>query len=275
MRKCDYCGRANEDGLASCRECGTTLLPAAEAAGCEPDRATSSPAAFQLNARRVTKVLAIVLAASMLAASITTVVGAFIFTAQGHDLRTDSQARHFVRTIADPVGAVMTVAAGAAMLLASRSLPREALSDGSPLGAAWRIGPTKEIAQGLGFGILAGLAISILSEHQARHHAYGLIKIVAAVALAPLVEEMLFRGLLYGGYRRSFGPVWAAAVTTFLFCLPHATQMSQSGLAAIGIAGMALAALWLRLRSASVGPAVAVHVGYNAAIAAVVLFYTP
>jgi membrane protease YdiL (CAAX protease family) len=223
----------------------------------------------------VTKVLAIVLAASMLAACITGVIGAFIYTGQGHDLRSDKQARHFVRIIADPIGAVMTVAAGAAMLLASRSLPREALSDRSPVGAAWSVGSTKDIAQGSGFGILAGLAISVLSEHQATHHAYGLIKTVAAVALAPPVEEMLFRGLLYGGYRRSFGPVWAAAVTTFLFCLPHATQMSQSGFAAIGTAGMALAALWLRLRSASVGPAVAAHVGYNAAIAAVFLFYTP
>ncbi|MCX6922175.1 MAG: CPBP family intramembrane metalloprotease [Verrucomicrobia bacterium] len=223
----------------------------------------------------MTKVFAVVLAASMLAAFLAGVVGAFIFTAEGHDLRSDRQARHFVRIIADPIGAVMTVAAGAAMLLACRSLPREALTDRSPLGAAWSIGPTKEIAQGLGLGILAGLAISILSGHQARPHAYGLIKTVAAVALAPPVEEMLFRGLLYGGYRRSFGPVWATAVTTFLFCLPHATQMWQSGLAAIGITGMALAALWLRLHSASVGPAVAAHVGYNAAIAAVFLFFTP
>ena len=275
MRKCDYCGRANEEASTSCRECGTALPPTAEAAGGELARSTSMSAAPQLNARCVTKILAVVLAASMLAGFITGVAGALNFTAQGHDLRSERQARHFIRIVADPIGAVMTLAAGAAMLLATRCLPRGALADGSPVGAAWNIGPAKKVAQGLGLGILAGLAISILSEHQAKHHAYGLVKTVAAVALAPPVEEALFRGLLYGGYRRSFGPVWAAVATTFLFCLPHAVQMSQSVFAAVGITGMALAALWLRLRSASVGPAVAAHMGYNAAIAAVFLFYMP
>ena len=281
MRKCDYCGKANEEGATLCRECGTALLPdgevfepAAGAASCEP-RTTAASAAPLLNARLVTKILAIVLAASVLTAFITGLVGAFIFAAQGHDLRSDRQARSFTRTIADPIGAVTTVAAGAAMLLASRSLPREVLSDGSPVGAGWSIGPVKGIVQGLGFGVLAGLAIAILCQHQARHHAYGLIKTAAAVVLAPPVEEMLFRGLLYGGYRRSSGPIWAAVATTSLFCLPHAVQMSQSGLAAIGIVGMGLAALSLRLHSGSVGPAIAAHVGYNAAVAAVFRFYTP
>jgi membrane protease YdiL (CAAX protease family) len=82
---------------------------------------------------------------------------------------------------------------------------------------------------------------------------------------------MLFRGLLYGGYRRSFGPNWAAVLTTLLFFLPHAPR---SVLSAVGIAGMALMALWFRLRSAAIGPAVAAHMGYNSAMAAVLLFHS-
>ena len=36
----------------------------------------------------------------------------------------------------------------------------------------------------------------------------------------------------------------------------------------ICVAGVSFVALWIRLRSAAIGPAVAVHVGYNAVIAA-------
>jgi membrane protease YdiL (CAAX protease family) len=218
----------------------------------------------------VTKVFGFVVAASVLGGFIAGAVGAFIFTAQGHDLRSERQTRHFTRVIADPIAAVATVVAGATMLIASRALPREVLSDGSAVGAAWNVGTVKEIAQGLGVGGFVGLAVAILVEHQAKHHAYGLVKTVAAVAIAPPVEEMLYRGLLYGGYRRSLGPVWAAVVTTLLFCVPH---VPRSVLAGFGITAMATAALWLRLRSASVGPAVAVHMGYNAAVVAIFFFY--
>jgi membrane protease YdiL (CAAX protease family) len=164
----------------------------------------------------------------------------------------------------------MTVVAGATMLRAARSLPREVLSDGSPIGAAWTIGPVRRIAQGFGIGTIIGLAIAILAEHQARHHAPSLVKTVSAIALAPPIEEMLFRGLLYGGYRRSFGPVWAAILTTVLFVAPH---VPQSMPAAIGLSANAVVVLFLRLHSASVGPAVAAHMAYNGTIAAVLFLY--
>lgn len=273
MRKCDYCGKANEKDAVLCLGCGTPL-PTEEVEGQEVARIASTPVAPQLDARRATRIFAIVLGASMICGFLAAAVGALVFIAQGNDLRGEREARHFTRTMSDPIAVLMTVVAGVAMLRASRSLPREVLSDGSPVGAAWTIGPAKHIAQGLGFGTVTGLVIAILSEHQGRHGAYGAVMTLGALALAPPVEELLFRGLLYGGYRRSLGPVWAAGLTTFLFCLLHGTQMFRSGLYAVGMTGMALAALWFRLRSESIGPAVAVHLGHNAALTAVFLYFT-
>jgi membrane protease YdiL (CAAX protease family) len=90
------------------------------------------------------------------------------------------------------------------------------------------------------------------------------LKVFGILAAAPLAEEPLFRGLLYGGYRRSFGPIWAAVLTTAMFCMLHSSQTFQFPPALVGIAGGALVMLWTRLRYAAIGPAIAVHFGYNA-----------
>src|SRR5437879_2594066 len=269
MRKCDYCGKVNEEDSLSCLGCGTPLSATEQAEAHKVARIASTPAVPQLDARRVTRVLALVLVAALLGGFLVAAVGAVVFTAQGNDLHGARQARHFTRIMADPIAALMTAVAGVVMLWTSRSLPREALSDGSPVGAAWTVGSSKQIVQGLGFGTLVGLTIAIVFAHQAGHRAFGPVKTIAAVALAPPVEELLFRGLLYGGYRRLFGPVWAAVLTTILDCLGHIGQIVHSPLAAVGITVMGLAALWFRLCSAAIGPAVAAHFGYNAAIALV------
>ena len=99
---------------------------------------------------------------------------------------------------------------------------------------------------------------------------HGLTKIVwlATVMLwAPLIEELLFRGVLYGGYRRSFGPTRAALLTTLIFWALHMTEFIRFPLAAFAIAAMAVVALWMRLRSSAIGPAVAAHFSYNSVLA--------
>jgi len=81
---------------------------------------------------------------------------------------------------------------------------------------------------------------------------HGLTKILwlaIVMLLAPLIEELLFRGVLYGGYRRSFGPTRAALLTTLIFWALHTTEFIRFPLAAFAIAAMAVAALWMRLRA--------------------------
>jgi len=180
-----------------------------------------------------------------------------------------------------------TLGGGIAVAKVSAAMFREHLGDASPLGAAWFYGRLRDCAQGLGAGILVGLGFLLLATLCASLGIKpdpGLLDKVAvlpglpqvafiaiALFLAPPVEELLFRGILYGGYRRSFGPARAAALTTGIFVVLHVSEIIRFSPVIFGIGGMALAALWFRLRTAAIGPAVAVHFGYNLVIVAALI----
>ncbi len=175
------------------------------------------------------------------------------------------------------------IVGGVAMLLLSRILFGRFLRDRSATGGAWVRGRRGDFFLGLGVGILSALAFGALV---AVFRALGanptpgplarmattpgisqVVWLVMALLLAPPIEECLFRGVVYGGYRRSFGATAALALTTAIFVLKHLRDIIGFPPAAIGIGGMAVAAAWMRLRSSAIGPAVAVHFGYNLIIA--------
>ena len=148
------------------------------------------------------------------------------------------------------------------------------------------MGSAGQMVFGLAVGALLGfLFIAMYAacgwrpHHRLSTHAAGVatsalpraLTVVSTIALAPLVEEPLFRGVLYGGYCRSFGPAWAMTLTTLLFSLGHIYPIIRSPLSVVGVVGMALAALWARLRSSAIGPAIALHAGYNAVVVLLVL----
>ena len=173
------------------------------------------------------------------------------------------------------------------MVAVSGRLIGEQLRDRTPNGAAWVVGSSRQVAAGLGIGIMiAGLyfLVAIVTVRLGVHVGRGPLAkmattngapqiawLIAALILAPPFEELLFRGILYGGYRRSFGPTTAAVLTTFIFCLLHTTEVIHFLPGLIGIVGVALGALWLRLHSSAIGPAVAVHFGYNVVLASTLL----
>jgi membrane protease YdiL (CAAX protease family) len=201
-----------------------------------------------------------------------------------------SERAQLTRTITGPATVLACIGGGVAMFLASRSRIRQQLSDTSPTGAAWVLGSFKDIAKGVGVGALTGccycaLAMAIqrrddgatlgpIATMAATPGLLQLLWLFLALVLAPLIEEPLFRGVLYGGYRNSFGPVRAAVLTTSIFLLLHITEMIHFLPSMLGVLGLAIAALWIRLRSSAIGPAVAVHFGYNAVLAIVVIWST-
>jgi hypothetical protein len=91
--------------------------------------------------------------------------------------------------------------------------------------------------------------------------------IIMALFLAPPLEELLFRGVLYGGYRKSLGATGAAWLTTSIFAFLHIGEVIHFLPALLAIVTMALLALRMRLRYSAIGPAIAVHFGYNAMVA--------
>jgi sodium transport system permease protein len=87
------------------------------------------------------------------------------------------------------------------------------------------------------------------------------------VIVAPVVEELLFRGLGFGLLRQFVGPWSAIAVTGSAFGLAHGLVV---GLPVLAIFGLTLG--WLRWQTGSVFPGMLVHALFNAAaLAAVVL----
>ena len=145
------------------------------------------------------------------------------------------------------------------------------------------------VAKGLVAGLALGAAAVLLTKG-VRHHVNhrdldalarmaltpGWLQAIAvgvAVLLGPVTEEILFRGVLYGAYCKTMGSAMAAVLTTCLFLLLHFQVLIHSVPAFTGITALSMGALWCRLQSGAIGPAIAAHVGYNGLIAIAVFVF--
>ena len=91
----------------------------------------------------------------------------------------------------------------------------------------------------------------------------------AAVIGAPVAEEFLFRGLMYGVLRTSpLGMVAAGAITAVLWASVHA-QYSIYGIFGIALIGLYLA--WVREKTGSLVAPIVCHAVYNGCVLAVML----
>jgi membrane protease YdiL (CAAX protease family) len=272
MKCCDYCGKENEEALAYCAGCGLDLNASVSA-----PLQVSVPRV--LNGKYATIILGVFLAAHVVGYVSAALVGA-ILGAGGSD---------------NGLGALHTIAP--VMLLAGQIFgaiavlwitPRLGFRTGDtrPTGAAWVWGSWRNIAEGLMTGVLVYLVVFIVLSacgSPRSHHEMGYLKrmtvtpgfpriaaVISALLFAPTIEELLFRGVLYGGYRKSLGPLGAAVITTSVFALLH---VPNAPIEVICIAGGALANLWMRLRSRAIGPAIACHFSYNAVVILCVLWW--
>ncbi len=87
-----------------------------------------------------------------------------------------------------------------------------------------------------------------------------------AVLIAPPIEEFMFRGVLWTGFSRSWGPVVAAIVVTLVFVVIHLTEAAGYPPALLSITAMAAAALAARIVTGSLVPPIFLHAAYNAVI---------
>lgn len=81
---------------------------------------------------------------------------------------------------------------------------------------------------------------------------------ITAVIVAPLAEEIFFRGFLFQGIGKRLKFAWAAIISAAVFAVAH---FSLSGLVPIFILGLLLA--WLFNKTKSVWPCIMVHAAYN------------
>lgn len=88
----------------------------------------------------------------------------------------------------------------------------------------------------------------------------GLLLILVAV-IAPIAEELFFRGMLYPVLRRRWSPQVAIVANGFLFALIHFIPILIPGLFFVGIV-----LAWVRERSNSLIPCMLIHALQNAVV---------
>jgi membrane protease YdiL (CAAX protease family) len=90
-----------------------------------------------------------------------------------------------------------------------------------------------------------------------------ILVVVMAVLAAPIVEEVLYRGVLYSGLRRAMGTTASVIVVTVLFTAIHVPQYvgAWAGLTALALLSFVLTLI--RAKTGSILPCVAVHLVFN------------
>ena len=106
--------------------------------------------------------------------------------------------------------------------LSSVGLARASLVPGIKRGLIWSLG--FGVVAGFVFVVLFFAGINVLTAIQARlptQHSDVILYFLVGALVGPVAEELFFRGLLYGFFRR-WGVVAAVILSTMLFVLPHA-----------------------------------------------------
>ncbi|MFZ3339964.1 MAG: type II CAAX endopeptidase family protein [Terriglobales bacterium] len=97
---------------------------------------------------------------------------------------------------------------------------------------------------------------------------------IFGVTLAPLMEEMFFRGFLYPVLARGIGVTAAIVITGFTFALLHGSQLMYSWGPVLVIFLVGIVLTVVRARKNSVAAGLIVHVAYNGTISALMFYAT-
>lgn len=83
------------------------------------------------------------------------------------------------------------------------------------------------------------------------------------ILLGPLLEEIVFRGIIFAGLATRAGPIWAGVITTLLFIAVHAPEKLSYPPGFFDVGLLATACVLLRLKAGSIKPGIMLHILYN------------
>jgi hypothetical protein len=116
---------------------------------------------------------------------------------------------------------------------------------------------------GVGILKLSGPTDNALERLIQSSRAAALATAFAATFTAPLVEELIFRGLLYSSLRRLAGAAWSVAVVFLLFALIHVPQYWPSYGVIATILLLSFVLTMIRARTGRLLPCFVVHLIFN------------
>ncbi len=244
----------------------------------------------KLRALPVAVVFGIFVAVQLMVGLAAGIVAVVVALSSGLDIKNPQVLARTAQSAMAPATILGLALSGAIAITLSILWFKKEVKDRSKTGGAWGVGKPKAIFAGLGIGTLVavGFLITVALIHKtsdtatmgpltrmANQPGIGQMAwILIALLLAPPIEELLFRGVLFGGICRSWGAAWAAIVTTAVFILLHVNEMIHFWPAFVFVAIMAAAALWMRLRTRAIAPSIALHFGYNLVLVVIVLLAT-
>lgn len=97
---------------------------------------------------------------------------------------------------------------------------------------------------------------------------------IFGVTMAPLMEELFFRGFLYPALARPLGVRWSVIITAAGFALMHSPQLANAWAPLLLLFVVGLVLTVVRVRSGSVLPGFFLHAAYNLTIFTEVFFQT-
>ncbi len=121
-------------------------------------------------------------------------------------------------------------------------------------------------------GLALAFAVQLLSLPQTRQLPIerlfqtpeaALLLAIFGTAIAPLVEEVIFRGFIFGALERSSGTSAAIWLTALLFAAIHVPQLRGGTAQILAIFGVGLMLSWTRARTRSLAASYFMHLGYN------------
>lgn len=135
------------------------------------------------------------------------------------------------------------------------------------------------------FFFLAAVLTAIFGEtdndfKQILRNSRAVVYLVAFLATftAPLVEEVIYRGILYSSLQRKLGVIWAVVLVTFLFALVHVPQYSKDYIPDFQTVGLllllSLTLTVIRVRTKNLLPCIVLHTIFNG-IQSLALIFEP
>ena len=92
-----------------------------------------------------------------------------------------------------------------------------------------------------------------------------------ATFTAPLVEEVVYRGIMYSAFQRSIGVWKSVALVTFLFAVIHVPQYINDAVAIIVVLILSLVLTSIRVYSKNLLPCIVLHFVFNGIQSAVII----
>jgi membrane protease YdiL (CAAX protease family) len=138
------------------------------------------------------------------------------------------------------------------------------------------------VVLGIAAPVVGGMLTRLLAGQHALHQDVQQLGVQAqlgtrivlallVVTLGPLVEELLFRGMLLSALMRRLHVGWAVVISSLSFVLIHLPGLQLQWYALPDLLLLALALCWIRLKSGSIWPAALAH-AINNALAVTVWF---